>query len=308
MTPRENNNQKALFDMQAELPPAEPEQSIEEFVEDVRIRRAEAITALQNPQLSLDDVSNMPDIPKQTVAVGEERRGRNKGGAFGGALKRHIEQTDQAAKLAATNEQDIQLLAPTSINRELFHQFGDQAYKGVVFTPEEFKAITFSPEALAQRIGANVLSGTTNRPATVRHERKSEVLYTQLAKRQEIVQKTLDNLEVDEWVFATLLHEMRSPGYAHMDQDWIDALMAHAEWRFVSMFEAITTNHGAGTERVESLKSALDYLLNNDYKKAFNYWRHMSNLGQAWTRAKIERFRSIESDIQEELVKRFGTA
>jgi phospholipid N-methyltransferase len=227
------------------------------------------------------------------------------GGAFGGALKRRIGETDTPTRLAATNQNDIYLLRPTNINRELFNTSGDQVYHQVLLTPSEMGSVTFSAQALTRRIGSKVLAHTIERPASDRHARKQEVITEALQSRAAAAENTLAELAIDGDVFSTLRDKMKSPGYAHMKGDEMDALMAHAEGRFVGMIEAILLNHKLPTERVKSLTSALDYLLGSDqYKKTFKYWEHMSTIGMNWTNKKIELFEKVYSDVSEEQLAR----
>lgn len=268
--------------------------TLEEFAAHVAVERNQHVPLSTNPeQVASEDISRT------------ESRSPRKQGAFGGAIKRRIEQTNSAEKYAATNEVDIKLLTPLSIQRELFTGWGDQSFRGVVLTPKELKAVTFSPETLSKRIGSQVLAGTVGRPATNRHARKAEVVMEGLQSRGAKADEVLATLKTDEQVFQTLAKEMKSPGYAHMSGEHMDSLMAHAEKVFISMFEAITTNHGAGTERVESLTAALNYLLSgDDYRKTFSYWRHMVNTGTDWTRAKYARFEVIRAEIDKEITVR----
>jgi phospholipid N-methyltransferase len=227
------------------------------------------------------------------------------GGAFGGALKRRIGETDTPTRLAATNQDDIYLLRPLNINRELFDIAGDQVYHRVLLTPAEMGAVTFSAQALTRRVGSKVLAHTVERPASDRHARKQEVITETLQSRAAAAENTLTELSIDGEVFSTLREKMKSPGYAHMKGEEMDALMAHAEGRFVHMIEAILLNHKLSTERVKSLTSALDYNLGNDqYKQTFKYWAHMTTIGLNWTNKKIELFENVSRDIKEEQLVR----
>jgi hypothetical protein len=98
---------------------------------------------------------------------------------------------------------------------------------------------------------------------------------------------------------------MDSPGYAHMSQTEIDQLVEHAESVFRSMFEAITTNHGLGTERVDSLLTALDYVLSKEtYRQSFRTWRSLSEVGLQWTQAKILPLLEVRDNLEAEKAKR----
>ncbi|HET8709219.1 MAG TPA: hypothetical protein VFL85_02965 [Candidatus Saccharimonadales bacterium] len=223
-------------------------------------------------------------------------------GAFGGAVKRRIELTNSAEKYAATNDADIALLTPNTIRQELFRRGGDQSYGGVLLTPAEFSALTFSPRTLARRVGSQVLAGTFDRPASERQARRKEVVLQSLETNKAKASGVLVTLRDDAQALSRLAAEARAPGYAHMRGEEMDGLMQHAETVFVSMFEAITTNHGAGTDRVESLKAALDYRLSADsYKETFGFWRDMITLGVEWTRAKGSRFAHVCNALDEEI-------
>ncbi len=65
------------------------------------------------------------NVVKQSKEAPEAPKVTRTGGAFGGALKRRIADTDTATRYAHTNEADIYLLRPTNINRELFSVMGD---------------------------------------------------------------------------------------------------------------------------------------------------------------------------------------
>ena len=260
--------------------------SIEELVEQVAIARRQALAARANV------------LPQNAGTTPERSR---LGGAFGGALSRRIEETDTAVRYASTNDHDILLLTPTNLNRELFFASGGLVYRGVLLTANEMGAVTFSPVALTQRVGANVLKHTTQRPATTRHQRSQEVITKALADRATAAAQVQTELAVDSDVFRTLLMKMKSPGYAHMKGYEMDALMAHAEGNFVDMIAAILDNHKLSTERVSSMTAALDYLLgNDDYRKTFSYWRHMSQIGLNWTNAKVDIFTNIQQLIVDE--------
>ena len=311
--------------MQAGREPIEPDLSINQLADKVARERAEALAAKLTAAettggIAVEAVTSVEaPAPEAEVTEAKNRKSR-KGGAFGGALKRRIEATDSAAKRAATNEHDIYLLEPASLRHELMGvRSGDQVYvlrygrkdsRAVTLTPSEHGDLTFSPRIHAQRLGGRVLAATEDRPATDRHARKTEVTEQGLRKQHEKAVARLEVLTTDETVFSNLLKYMASPGYAHVDQEAIDGLMAHAEGVFVQMFEAITTNHKAGTERVESLKAALDYLLTasdekGDYKRTFGYWRAMCLLGKHWTRLKQRAFRNVKASIAEEYKTRF---
>lgn len=235
--------------------------------------------------------------------VGEHKIGRRTGGAFGGALKRRIERTDSTEKWAATNENDVTLLTPANINRELFpHTRGILVYENVLFTPEEYGAITISPAEVSRRIGANVLRHTVDRPPTERQARRQEVIIDDLRKREQKVSDIIGGLHADSDALQKLRREMQSPGYAHMTMDDIDTLMARSEEIYVKMFEAIVANRQLDTERTTSLTAAMEYLVTaDDYKKTFKYWKEMSSLAFSWTEAKISRFTIINERISQEL-------
>lgn len=300
-------SQDSLFDIEpVERVQAEPVQSMESLVEEVRRQRHDAIVARQNPQLTLEDEVSV-SVPMQEEASQEETgRKTRKGGAFGGALRRRLDQAEETEEITF-DARDLEALAPTVLQRELFSNEGDQSYQGVIFGPEEFKAITFAPNTLAKRIGNQALAGTIGREPSDRLVRKDEIVKAGLERQLAKAEACLADLAVDEDVFQTLAKEMKSPGYAHMGQEDMDALMAHSEGVYVSMFEAILTNRGVGTERVRSLTAAMYYLLENpDYQKAFRYRKHLTNIGLDWTRNKINRLTEVRSSVQNELDERFG--
>lgn len=250
-------------------------------------------------------VALMPGSSNQSQAESPEVPYTRLHGAFGGAIKRRIELTDSSEKYAATNDFDIELLTPLSIQKQLFTYRGDQSFRGVVLTPQELGAVTFSPRTLVARVGANVLANTVERPASERHARKSEVVRSTLESGKAKVEATLSSLHTDDKALRRLAREMKSPGYAHMTGEEMDSLMRHAETVFVSMFEAITTNHGAGTHRVESLTAALEYLLSRDnYRQTFEYWLKMVTVGIEWTHAKTVRFVEVQEKLQQEMSER----
>lgn len=258
--------------------------SIEELAAQVIKAREQSIAA--------QAVATEPTITKETSRVG---------GAFGGALKRRIAETDTATRYANTNDHDVSLLSPISINRELFSIPGDLTYRGILLTAQEMGAVTFSPAALTRRVGAKVLQHTVGRPATDRHDRTHEVLQETLASRAAAAANVQSSLGVDQDVFAKLIAKMKSPGYAHMKGYEMDSLMAHAEGVFVDMIAAVLENHKLTTERVNSLTAGLDYLLgNDDYKKTFKYWNHMTTIGLNWNNRKIDLFNDVQVAILEE--------
>jgi hypothetical protein len=268
--------------------------SIEELAKVVAERRQQA--------LAERDAARQD--PGAVVEEGEKSNPR-RGGAFGGALKRRIERTNSAERLAATNAYDIDLLKPTSVNTELFpSQRGNLAYRGVLFTPREYGALTISPAELARRIGAKVLSSPKDRTPTEKHARRQELVVQGLLQRQQKVQIELVRLESEAAQLERLQKEMKSPGYSHMSMEQIDGLMAAAEKVYVDMFTAIVENHGLPTERTQSLTAAMEYLVTaDDYKATFKYHKAMANLAHSWVRAKISRFIPIEENIAEELAK-----
>lgn len=288
-----------------------PDLSTEEFAEKIAAERAVTL-AMKNEVNAPSEVpvtSGAAKAPKteDTPAPQPSPRSR-RGGAFGGALKRRLEQKSAtSAEKNSYTSADILALSPIKLGRQLFGHEGDQAYRGVVFTSKEFGAITFAPQTLAKRVGNRVLEGTVDRSPTERLARRDEVVYETLDRQQERVSNCLAELEIDRDVFETLLKEMRSPGYAHMSQDDIDALVAHSEGVYVSMFEAILTNRGMGSERVTSLTAAMYHLLEDvPYKQAFGYRRHLTTLGLDWTRAKIKHLQEVQTSVQNEINERFG--
>lgn len=300
--------------MQAGREPIEPDMSLQDLAQHVAAQRAAALVTK-----TVTEAPEAPTVPEQLQAP-ESSRSR-KGGAFGGALKRRIEATDSVAKKAATNEHDINLLEPANLRHELMGgHIGDQVYtlhygrkdaRSVVMTPSEYGDVTFSPRIHARRVGNRVLDNTVERTPSERQARKTEVTEEGLRRQYTKAVERLAILEADETVFTQLLRYMSTPGYARTDQATIDGLMAHAEGVFVQMFEAITANHGLGTERVESLKAALDYRLTasdekGDYKKSFTNWHDMSLLGQHWTKLKQRAFRNVKSNIATEYKTRFN--
>ena len=298
--------------------PVKPGESTAETPEDIYGGRALADIGLEElveiVRKQREDLGLMPPA-SDSDSVDEHTEKRSlKGGAFGGALKRRIAQTDSAEKRAATNENDIKLLGSSIIAHELFGAQGDQAYGGILFTPGEFKHITFSPKRAAQTIGATVLEGTAGRSPDDRFSRKQEVLEGDLVRRSERAQGQLTKLHQERDLLTILSKEMRSPGYAHMTMDEMDGLMKGVEGIFVSMLDAIVTNHlesitkqdqDAAAARVDSLANALDYLLStDDYKPAFTYWKQMTVVATNWTHAKINRFEEVQYKIQEEIATR----
>ena len=264
---------------------------MEELVAQVKLARDQALAG----RLAVTAV-------QQPLEVEETTRLTRTGGAFGGALKRRIAETDTATRYAHTNEADIYFLRPTNVNYQLFSVMGDQVYRGILLTPSEMGAVTFSANALSRRLSANVLDNTTERPASVRHARVREVLLKGLTQRAAAAAAMAANLAVDKDVFSTLQAKQKAPGYAHMRGYEMDALMAHAEGRFVDLIAAILDNHKLGTERVQSLTSALDYLLGNDgYQRTFKYWEHMTAISLHWTNRKIELVTAVQSEIDTEL-------
>lgn len=166
-------------------------------------------------------------------------------------------------------------------------------------------AVTFSAPALSRRVGSKVLAHTVERPASDRHARSKEVIQKTLISRAEVAATAQAELAIDKDVLSTLLAKQKSPGYAHMRGYEMDALMAHAEGRFVDMMAAILVNHKLSTDRVQSLTAALDYLLgNDDYRRSFKYWEHMSTIGLHWTNRKIELFSAVQAEIETELQAR----
>jgi hypothetical protein len=241
----------------------------------------------------------------ETASDAEHKTRSRQGGAFGGALKRRIEETDSTEKLAATNERDIAAVDPKIMKRELFQIAGDQRFRGVILPPNEFGAVTFSASTLAKRLGNRVLNATTDRSPDARNARKAEVIKGSLQAQAAKVDTTLEELQADLHVTQALRKEMRSPGYAHYTGEQMDAMMKQVEGIIVKMFQAITMNREANTDRVESLRAALDYRLSgNDYKRTFMYWRQMTDLGTDWTKNKIDRLETVRTEVLQELADR----
>ncbi|MGH7241578.1 MAG: hypothetical protein ACREGB_04745, partial [Candidatus Saccharimonadales bacterium] len=184
-------------------------------------------------------IAEVAEQRKQAIAARQQRKGvahakleaeldkaPRRGGAFGGALKRRILITDSEDKLARTNAHDIALIAPTKLRPELFPtERGNLVYAGVLFTAEEYGAITISPAEIGRRIGAKVLRHTTDRAPTERHARREEVVGQNLQRRSELAQSTLAELTAESEQIGRLRKEMQSPGYAHMSLDEMDGLM-----------------------------------------------------------------------------------
>lgn len=281
--------QDALFDLEQQ-PPAVP-------FEGLSLDEAVAYVAEQRRQ------NLKQDAPVESSAA--EQKTRRQGGAFGGALKRRIEQTDSNEKLAATNERDIRAVDPQVMKRELFMVSGDQQFRGVILPPKEFSAVTFSAPTLAKRLGNQVLSATKYRDPDARNARKAEVIRIGLESQISKVSTVLSELYGDRQVTRALRKEMRSPGYAHYTGEQMDAMMKRVESIIVKMFEAITMNREANTNRVESLTAALDFRLSgDDYKQTFTYWQQMTDLSTDWTANKINRLELVKAEVLEELSKR----
>jgi hypothetical protein len=261
-------------------------------------------------------ISEATQKRNQAIAARQRRKGEahaklkadlekapRRGGAFGGALKRRILATDSEETRARTNEHDIALIAPTNLRPELFPlQRGNLSRDGVLFTPEEYGAITVSPAEFSNRVGAHVLKHTTERAPTERHARRDEVVKQQLQKRYEAARDTLQELQSESEQIERLRKEMRSPGYAHMTLDDMDGLMKTTEGVMNKMFRAIIENRGLNTERTDSLTAAMEYLVTaDDYRQTFTFWQQMSSLAKGWTDAKIKRFTTIEMNLIQEL-------
>lgn len=288
---REQSGQATLPITESVTEPSSDPKSLEEVIAEVAAERAVAIAAHESRRQQ-----TRVRLEKEMEAAGR------KGGAFGGALKRRILATDSAAMRARTNDHDVSLLTATNLHKQLFptHK-GDLTYAGLLFTPEEYGAITISPEQVGKRLGAKILRHTTDRPATERHARRREVVEADLRARITAASETLAGLTEEAERIDRLRKEMRSPGYAHMTLDEMDGLMKTTEDVFNKMFRAIVESKGLGTERQESLTAAMEFLVAEDnYKKAFDYWQQMSSLALSWTHAKIKRFEPIKTRLEEQ--------
>ena len=275
----------------------------------------ERMSAADEPKPLDEVIAEVAFSRQQSIAAREERRAianarvtdqfeksKRKGGAFGGALKRRILATDSEQLSAMTNQHDIDLVTPHNLRVELFStERRNLGYAGVLFTPEEYGAITISPEEVGRRLGANVLRHTKDRSATERHARRQEVVENDLHRRTQLAETTLTELNQELDQVERLRKEMRSPGYAHMSLDEMDGLMKTTETVFIKMFSAIVENRELGTERTESLTAAMNFLVAaDDYPSTFKFWQQMSALASAWTKAKIQRFEPIKSRLDAE--------
>jgi hypothetical protein len=246
------------------------------------------------------------EVTEETKAATLETSSPSRaGGAFGGALKRRILLTDSAELSGQVSKRDRQLLEPNNILRELLSPSGDLAFRGVVFSPKEFKSITFSAETLSQRVGAQVLDNTTERPPTERHERKIEVIAESLMRRNQLVEQALIKLDIDQENFTSLQRAMAQPGRMLMTAKDIDTRMAYAEDVFKLMVGTVAANHSSDTERVTALMKTLESRLGDDnYRDTFTYTRGITNTGYLWTREKSKIFKRVQRQIQSELDRR----
>ncbi|HSX37014.1 MAG TPA: hypothetical protein VLG13_02770 [Patescibacteria group bacterium] len=273
--------------------PVQP--SLEELAVEIAAQRVQAIAA--KSQTPIPQKESGPTLAKEHP---------RKGGAFGGALRRRLD-TSTTSESADFTEEDLLEVTPIKLGHSLFTREGDQSFRSVVFTPEEFGVITFSAQTLAKRIGTRVLTGTVGREPSERNARKAQVIRERLETQLQRVEACLTNLGVDLDVLLTLGNEMKHPGYAHLQGDEMDAVVAHSEGVYVSMFEAILTNRGLGTNRVRALTLAMYSKMEGPkYKESFSYRHHLNNLGIDWTRAKTRHLTEVHTNVQNELNERFG--
>jgi hypothetical protein len=264
-----------------------------------------------DPTVSLEDLASAVAEQRRSahalsptpieIATEEQKTHSKRGGAFGGALKRRIVLSDSERLKTFTNESDIALVQPENIRIRLFpYNRVEQSYGGVLFTADEYTAITVSAPEQARRLGAHVMANTKDRAPSARHSRRKEVVTDSLDRRHEVALAEIERLAGVSVKLRTLQQEIQTPGYSHMSLNDMNGLMTNAEKVFLSMFEAIVeSDDELDDDRVYSLSGALLYnLTNDDYKTTFGYWKNMTTLGVKWTDEKLKQMQRVRKDIE----------
>lgn len=280
-------------------------ESIEEFAARVSDERQAALAASGISNSSETDPA-LSDIAEPTPPIPRRTREGFKDGAFGGALRRRIDvgnitETDRAT----ISNTSFDAVSTMTLRRELSSNIGDQTHRHVLFSPDEFSSLTFAADKLAQRTGSQVLKGTVGRHQDSRTQRRDEVVSSTLQDRLEKIENLIASLNTDKEMASRLLHEMKTPGYAHMDGAAMDQHMAHVEGMVKHLVEAVASNRSASKEQLQNIKAALDYKLGDpSYRDAFENWESLSRLVLEWTNRKLKIVTYMRTDLVAEIEKR----
>ncbi len=190
------------------------------------------------------------------------------------------ETSHQAMGAVAT--EDLAIINPVNIRLALYtgnaHDDDvDNAWRGLVFPPDDYKAIVSSPVMLAKRIKARAESTHQNRPHLVEAVKKREARealegrVAKLVERRAVIQAEVDSVRV-------VRQEARSGGQAHYRADKLYPKVVQAKDTIGNMVKVAGNRLGWSVDEHSLAKKALVVVLlgmhGNGRRRTQNWLRY----------------------------------